>query len=338
MAFMEQLASLYGVQAEALRRSAQQGNYNETYEFERDGITHMLRVSPQYHELQSLQRNMRYLQEHARLGSPVIEPLASANGRLVEMWPPGAPAAQQRLVTAAVKAPGDTHEVVNDASIPAMVYGKVGEALARMHNNAAALGTARWEFAPWFSSENCFNVSEFPEGLSPVVKAKYEELYQHCRTMTEQADTSVGSGTWGVIHGDLHFSNIIINNSTSRVTFCDFDDACLGFFAMDLALMVFDLKVILQGNNKEQQFQQALADILVGYNAVRGRQVRPLTAADLAQWLQLLELSMFIQCWPLLEEARAAEKELTGWLGLFFAGRQRRILADQPYLSAECGD
>ena len=341
---IDELASLYGVSSTALRRCELQGNYNETFEFEWEGRSYMLRVSPDWHDVGSLQKIMRYLQEHSRLGSPVVEPKASLQGLLVETVIDPEAENRKRLVTVTAKAPGVTHELLEESSLSRGMYRRVGEATARIHNNAAAMGTAAWKFPVWYESDNCFNATEYPETLDPRIVAKYQLVKEHCREQTLDAiglavraeENDLKTSTWGVIHGDLHFSNILIDNHSQRITFCDFDDACLGIYAMDVAMIVFDLKIILQCIDKQQVFERMVSEILAGYNAVCIGQPEALTLDDLESFLKLLEISMFLQCWSMYEEARTDGHDLTGWLGLFYAGREQRILADLPYLEFSC--
>lgn len=71
--------------------------------------------------------------------------------------------------------------------------------------------------------------------------------------------------TYGIIHGDLHLSNMIIDHTKGAVTFCDLDDCCREFFAIDLAMIVFDLGVILQCDGRAKVLAHLAEKIVDGY-------------------------------------------------------------------------
>jgi Ser/Thr protein kinase RdoA (MazF antagonist) len=76
---------------------------------------------------------MNYLAEHFSLGSPVVEPVRSINGRLVEEGV--STEGERHLVTVTRVAPGRTHESLARDTISDDLFFEIGRSLAVLHCN-----------------------------------------------------------------------------------------------------------------------------------------------------------------------------------------------------------
>ena len=303
------LARLYDFPAASLRENVQSGNYNKSYRFSRSGEDHILRISPANDDRKVMQQRMAYLQAHFRLGSPVVEPVASVNDNLVEAVQVSG--GEWHLVTVAKVVPGVTYELVNESAISSAEFFALGKALACLHNNSAAIDTTSTP-PHWHEVSNCFTVEQ-PEAFEDADMVKhYLKAREECLALPQEP------AGYGVIHGDLHFSNAIIDHSNVRITICDFDDTCMGHYAMDVAMLVFDLGVILQCEDKESLLARMSQEIIGGYNSVT-RQSK-IECADIDPFLRLLDASLYIQ----YHAYYASNPDQGGWLKFFFAGRQRK--------------
>ena len=315
---IHELASLYGVDAGDFQAVKKPGNYNETYQFERAGELFILRVSPLGEDTLVLQRSMEYLNEHFHLGSPVVEPVMSNNQNLVEEII--AHDDSRYCVTVTRRARGETHDLLARDTLPAGVFLEIGKSLAVLHDHARVIGSNSYGFNYWYENENCFNVLNPGEFEDDRIVSRYREYRSRC---IEQMDIKYKSG---IIHADLHFSNIVVDPDVGRVTFCDFDDSCIGSFLMDVAMVIFDLNVILQCSDKDVVTKDLVRAFIDGYN--HGGLPDSISLSAVQDFLKLLELSLFIQYHDYYSELEKPD----GWLKLFFDGRKERIMAGVPFL------
>lgn len=213
-------------------------------------------------------------------------------------------------------------------------------------------------FPDWYDGDNCFNAADYEAFDDPEVVSRYVEYRRRCMNRPKTR------ATCGIIHGDLHFSNMIIDHAKGTATFCDLDDCCRGFFAMDLAMIVFDLGVILKCDKKAKVLAHLAEKIVDGYgrgiaesvageeapgNAqdaaqgrmhgaaqvaaqgiTRGAEPGPVALPLIEDYLKLLETSLYIQYRDLYLSHGGAD----GWLKLFFEGRRDRIVSDMPYITS----
>jgi len=311
------LSRLYGYSIDDLKKNDTSGNYNQTFIFRKDGIPYILRVSPSDEDVNSLNLCMNYLAKHHRLGSAVVEPIKSLHGNFVEQVTSAN--GSVHCVTVTKYEPGTCYELLNANTLNNDLLRHVGRSLGAFHNNSRKLGDQGHDAKDWHEGNNCFSVMDFGTAETEMVS-----LYMdYKRTCLDKEKTDL---TYGIIHGDLHFSNIIIESTEPKVTFCDFDNLCRGYYAMDLAMILFDLSVILQCSNKEKVLTQKVTEIVEEYNAAS--EVR-LEIEDTSDFLKLLEISLYIHYHQYFAEDTSDE----GWLSLFFPDRRRRIVADIPVLS-----
>lgn len=130
---LSSLARLYGFSVGDLHESPYGGNYNKSYRFERNGEAFILRVSPPDADPLLLKSSMDYLAEHFSLGSPVVKPIRSAGGRLVEevaLADGGSAIRERRLVTVTKEAPGRIYELLARDTISDDLFFEIGRSLA----------------------------------------------------------------------------------------------------------------------------------------------------------------------------------------------------------------
>jgi hypothetical protein len=114
-------------------RACSEGKSVLFYRFARDGESFILRVSPPDESPYVLESSMNYLAEHFSLGSPVVEPVRSINGRLVEEGV--STEGERHLVTVTRVAPGRTHESLARDTISDDLFFEIGRSLAVLHCN-----------------------------------------------------------------------------------------------------------------------------------------------------------------------------------------------------------
>ncbi len=102
---------------------------------------------------------------------------------------------------------------------------------------------------------------------------------------------------------------------------------CKGLFVVDLTMVVFDLGVIMQCERKTEVVRNLAGAILESYN--QSSTSERMHLSEVEEFLKLLELSLFIQCYDFYTRS----SPLQGWLKLFYEGRAERILSDAPFLA-----
>jgi Ser/Thr protein kinase RdoA (MazF antagonist) len=319
------LSQLYNFSQDTLFAYETQGLYHQTFRFTRGADAFILRISPPGEHDTLLERKMTYLHVLFQAGCPVIEPIRSVNQRLVEVLQ--ATDGSLRQITVTRQAIGATHDLLFPDSLPRSLYTEIGKSLAILHDRSADLSTADFAFRGWQDGENCFNAAHHQGFSDQRIVRQYLVYREKCLTRTEEGRSS------GIIHGDLHFSNIILDPIGSKVTFCDFDDACMGPYVMDLAMILLDLGVILQSENKSMDLHENAYRIIDGYN--QKTMHHALSLRDIHDFIKLLECSLYIQFYDYFQQSQVMEQQVpnpTGWLELFFGGRKERILEDQPFL------
>jgi Ser/Thr protein kinase RdoA (MazF antagonist) len=312
---LEQIAILFGGHARDARR-LRSGNYHASFEIDPVGKPRILRLSPAGEDPVRLEDAMRRLAGLARLGAPVVRPLPSHRGVFAE---PVTYHGRSSVATVMEKATGASHERLTESDLGDRGFTGIGRALARLHAAMETLLEADSGLPVWHEHASCFRLAD-PDGsgAGPLLDA-YRKYFGICRSFGE------GGPGWGIIHGDLHFDNLIVDPAGRGATFCDFDDCCRGWRAMDLAMLAFDLGVILDCRDRPAAVAHRRDVIVAGYREEGA--IREAELAMLPPFLKLLEVSLYLQFRQHLEGA-APES----WLGRFFVGREERILEDVPYL------
>jgi Ser/Thr protein kinase RdoA (MazF antagonist) len=136
-----------------------------------------------------------------------------------------------------------------------------------------------------------------------------------------------GENPRDVIHCDLHFDNIVISPDGSDVRFCDIDDVCLGARAMDLAMIAFDLGVILRSERPGPAVAGRVDAVLGAYADASGTRY---SLADLLPWVELLEVAVFLQC----TDFDYSGDDEEDWGVRFMKGRESRLERGIPYFDA----
>ena len=121
---------------------------------------------------------------------------------------------------------------------------------------------------------------------------------------------------FGLIHNDLHFANFIIHPE-GRMTIIDFDDCGYGWFAMDIAMALFDVLVLYNAPSEEesQRFaERFLTNYLAGYRLEN--ELASFWQQQLPKFLKLKELCIYATLNDLPDIAKPGS-----WVGNFMHGR-----------------
>ena len=131
-----------------------------------------------------------------------------------------------------------------------------------------------------------------------------------------------------LIHGDLHCANLFVNPVDHSFTPFDFDDCCYGWFAMDIAMSLFDLLVLYPGADRTGFANRFLQGYLKGY--LHENNLEGFWIERLPLFLKLLEVEIYAM---LAGDYSADEND--SWSSRFMAGRAKRIEDNVPYIDID---
>lgn len=145
------------------------------------------------------------------------------------------------------------------------LFERLGRLLADIHNKLADWQKPIDFHRPTFNTETLIGKngafgyanSGYKYFDSETVRL-FESVYQ--RLIDFEAVNSKETNIFGLIHGDLHLNNVIINqNSLIPI---DFDDSGYGYY-------IYDLAVILANYSHMEEYYQIKANLIKGYKTIR---------------------------------------------------------------------
>ncbi len=296
------------------------GHSNAVYQFPQGEKSAILRIGvedcPREQTLGMLEW-VRFLSDE---GAPVTAPLPSINNRLLENLKHYG---TRYTITVFEKAEGTLAENIPPLEWTDELFRSIGMAAGKLHATSKRYRPSRPNLTrpQWFDS---YEIHEATDLLAASPDPAREILASLIREL-KQLPTSPMD--FGLIHDDLHYANFIIHPGGS-VTIIDFDDCGYGWFAMDVAMALFDVLVLYNATNEmeKQHFaQRFISNYLAGY-----RQENDLSRfwqSQLPRFLKLKELCIYA---TLIGHSDVALPD--SWVGQFMRDRSNRIANDLPYV------
>jgi len=133
---------------------------------------------------------------------------------------------------------------------------------------------------------------------------------------------------YGMIHADFHGGNFFVDVESKTITVFDFDDCCCGWYAMDIAMSLFDILVLYSGQEPQRFAAWFLENYLLGYSGKNG--LSPFWIDRLPLFLKLLETGVYTQVYRFYEGSVP-----DSWVGKFMVDRKERIEGDVPYIDID---
>ncbi|HEX9091526.1 MAG TPA: phosphotransferase, partial [Anaerolineales bacterium] len=235
---------------------------------------------------------------------------------------------QQRYnLTAFEKVTGTLAEDIPPSVWTDDLFRSIGSAVGRLHRISSGYQPARPGFnrPHWFDSYEVQGATLrlFADSSDPA-GGKLRHLIPELRLLPTSAED------YGLIHADLHFANFLVAIG-GQVTVIDFDDCAYGWFAMDVAMALFDVLVLYNaGDEAESQYfaRRFMTAYLSGY-----RQEYNLTSFWLSQIPKFLKLKELCIYTTLLGHADVSLPDT--WVGRFMRNRAERIANDLPYVDID---
>jgi len=318
-------ARCYGV-APAQLTPLDGGHFTHVYGFTRDGQEYVLRITPPNEEMDA-RSTLAYLEWMAFLadgGACVPRPSLSAEGRLLELIE-GEDGSY--IATVVEKARGVLGQELPLEQWTDALYEQLGRVVGRMHALAGkyAPSDTTLRRPAWDQIGNCFHPGEPLEDAA--VAARREEVLRAASALPTDAEG------YGLIHADLHFANLFVEPESGRITVFDFDDCAYGWYAMDIAMGLFDILVLHPQEGRQAFAGRFLESYLRGYLAEKPLDVCWIERLPL--FLKLVETGVYTQVYRYYD---SQEPDADPWVSSFMGGepdRRARILGGVPYVELD---
>ena len=263
---------------------------------------------------------MRYLScENA----PVVAPLPSRNNQLMESLEFEG---QRYTITAFEKAEGTLAEDIPPSQWTVDLFCSIGSAVGRLHRIAAGYHPVMADF----SRPHWLDSNEVQEAARAFAITRDPGSQKLTSLVTGLGRLPMGPDEYGLIHDDLHFANFLVHDA-GQVSVIDFDDCGYGWYAMDVAMALFDVVVLYNASNEaeKQRFAwQFLSSYLSGYRLEWG--MSQFWLGQVPVFLKLKELCIYA---TLQGHPDIALPDT--WVGRFMSGRSERIADDIPYVDID---
>lgn len=195
----------------------------------------------------------------------------------------------------------------------------LGRSISRMHAIARGYVPSKdVSYIEWETGGNLFNRQIENEHW---LKERQSQLLEQIRTLPRPTDA------YGLVHCDLHFGNFFVETHKQIITLIDFDDCAYGWFAMDIAVLLFDILVLYPGTDKDEYGLNFLHSFLTGY--LTENQLSMFWLEQLPLFLKLLEINIYDMV------AKSYPDNADEWVIKFMTGRKERLENDTPYMNLD---
>lgn len=273
-------------------------------------LTHTSRRS-----VEMIHAEFEFMSHVAEQGVPVVAPIRSLDGRLVEEVEI---ASGEHLVVACMtEAQGRFRRRDEWTDTEIERYGKLLGAMHRAAESFKPEGPLR---PPW--TDPIFDVE-----LS-AAEASDPELFRRVGEVRAACAAHRAGGTGLLIHQDAHFGNLHVTDD-GQISIFDFDDCAYGTPTHDIAIVLF---YWLMGRGEEQHSaaRRFVTHFLRGYERHRTLPADWPEGAD--RFLSLREIDIY---WLIKEES---PEDVSPLEHRFMDGRRNRILDAVTYLDSPLGD
>jgi Ser/Thr protein kinase RdoA (MazF antagonist) len=263
---------------------------------------------------------VRFLSEQ---GAPVTAPLPSINNLLLEQLEKDD---KRYVLTAFEEAQGTLAERIPPNDWTDELFRNIGKAAGKFHRISRSYhpSSSALTRPMWFDSYEILEATKLTSTASDPAREKLASLISELKLLpTLSAD-------FGLIHEDLHFANFLILPDGQPIII-DFDDCAYGWFAIDVAMALFDILVLLNPTSEadKQAFaHRFLSNYLSGYRLENDLHV--FWQRQIPRFLKLKELCIYA---TLIGHTDVAQPD--SWVGRFMRSRAKRIANDIPYVDID---
>ncbi|MGD2077120.1 MAG: phosphotransferase [Chloroflexota bacterium] len=307
----QQALERYGVEADQVKRLDGFESYIYEYTLEDRGyilrIGHSLRRSPGL-----IAGEVDWINYLANGGLSVARAVISSAGRLVETIEDGQGGVF--LATAFEKAPGaPIRSDVWDHDF----FQRYGRLIGRMHALSKEYRPPKptWKRPAW-NDQSVLDLAPWIPKTEPLVKDRWQELHTYLETLPEDKES------YGLIHQDAHAGNFFVDGDT--ITLFDFDDCVYGWFAYDIAVVLF---YAVMGSDDWAAFTRSfMTHFLTGY--AQENELPPEWLAEIPNFLKLREIDLY----AVIHRSFDVQNLDDPWVKRYMEGRRQRIETGTPYI------
>jgi amicoumacin kinase len=307
----------------SLLKPAAGGHFSHVYEFSRGDQAFILKITPPNDEIdvQAMRAILEWVFFLASRGAPVASPILSRDGQLIETIEVDG---ESYLAVLFEKAGGILAEELPVDAWDETLVQNLGRTAGKMHAVARSYVPASQTLKRpnWEEVVNCYNPSEELDPSQKGVLEKRLKILEAVQNLPKEADG------YGLIHADFHGANFFVDPQSKTITVFDFDDCCYGWYAMDIAMCLFDTLVLYSGKEPQHFASWFLENYLFGYN--HENRLAPFWIDQLPLFLKLLETGIYAEVYRFAGDSRPGS-----WVGKFMAGRKERIEENLPYIDID---
>lgn len=283
------------------------------YEYARDGQEYILRIGHTLRRTPGLiAGEVDWINYLADGGVPVARAISSTDNNLVEVIEDGHQGAF--LATAFEKAPGEhiKPEVWNGD-----FFEHYGRTIGRMHALSRSYQPPKpsWRRPEWDDPMMLDLKSWIPVSEILVLK-RWQELEAHLQTLPKD------EASYGLIHQDAHAGNFYVDGD--HMTLFDFDDCIYGWYAYDIAVVLF--YAVTNEQDWPALIRSFMPRFLSGYS--QENHLSPAWLKEIPHFLKLREIDLY----AVINRSFDVTDLDNPWVSRYMDGRRERIEAHEPYI------
>jgi len=248
------------------------------YEYTREGKTHILRIGHSLRRSPALiAGEVDWINYLANRDVSVSRAVISSAGKLVEAIDDGQ--GELFLATTFEKAPGAP---IRPEDWNHDFFGRYGSLIGRMHALSKDYRPPKlaWKRPAW-NDPAMIDLATWIPKTAPLVKERWSELLTYLKTLPKDRDS------YGLIHQDAHAGNFFVDDD--RIHLFDFDDCVYGWFAYDIAVVLF--YAVMGADDWPTFTGDFMVHFLTGY--AQENQLSPKWLAEIPNFLKLREIDLY---------------------------------------------
>ena len=312
---LAEVAASYALAVDAL--TPLDGFESFIYEYQKDRQAYILRVSHSLRRSPDLIRGeVDFINMLAVGGVRAARAVESAGGVLVEVVDDRQ--GGQFLATAFEKAPGGPLKAEDWTPELYVHYGQQIGAMHRLAQGYQPTDSA-WRRPDWDAVSDLDVAAWLPESEARVL-ARYNELKAYLDRLPRAREH------YGIIHQDAHRSNLFVDEQ-GQITFFDFDDCVYGWFAYDVAIVLF---YALVGHQDMAGFgHEFMRHFLRGYR--QEMEISPYWLAQIPYFLKLREIDLY----AVIHRSFDVEHIEHPWVAMYMDGRKALLEGGVPFVELD---
>ncbi|MFC1936149.1 phosphotransferase enzyme family protein [Chloroflexota bacterium] len=194
-----------------------------------------------------------------------------------------------------------------------------GQLIGRMHrlSKRYRVPDPAWKRLEWDHPINLDLESWLPE-TEQVANEKFNQLKSYLDTLPRDEES------YGMIHQDAHGGNFFVDQS-GKITLFDFDDCCYGWYAYDLAMVLF--YALVGRTSPDAYTSNFMLPFLEGYR--QENQIDAYWLAQIPYFLKLREIDLYAT----IHRSADVENLEHPWDIMYMDGRKQKIENDVPFVN-----